>query len=84
MLAINPIIFVVCGIEWLIVALTSGKSSAGALIVFCLFPLLGFVMNSAVGWAFLAISGLCLFRHRANIGRLIRGQESSIQWRWKK
>lgn len=84
MLAINPIIFVFCGIEWLIVALTSGKSSAGALIVFCLFPILGFVMNSAVGWAFLAISGLCLFRHRENIGRLIRGQESSIQWRWKK
>jgi glycerol-3-phosphate acyltransferase PlsY len=84
MLAINPIIFVFCGIEWLIVALTSGKSSAGALIVFCLFPVLGFVMNSAVGWAFLAISGLCLIRHRENIGRLIRGQESSIQWRWKK
>jgi glycerol-3-phosphate acyltransferase PlsY len=84
MLAINPIIFVFCGIEWLIVALTSGKSSAGALIVFCLFPILGFVMNSAVGWAFLAISGLCLIRHRENIGRLIRGQESSIQWRWKK
>lgn len=84
MLAINPLIFVICGIEWLIVALGSGKSSAGAMIVFLLFPILGFVMNSDIGWAFLAISGLCLIRHRENISRLVHGAESSIEWRWKK
>ena len=84
MLAVNPIIFVVCGIEWLIVALTSGKSSAGAIIVFCLLPILGFVMNTSVGWAFLAISILCALRHRSNIVRLIKGDESVIEWKWKK
>jgi len=84
MLAINPIIFVVCGIEWLIVALTSGKSSGGAMVVFMLLPILGFVMNITVGWAFLAISGLCILRHRENISRLIRGTESSVEWRWRK
>ena len=84
MLAVNPVIFIVCGVEWLIVALTSGKSSGGAMIVFALLPILGFVMNHGVGWAFLAISVLCVVRHRENILRLIRGTESSVEWRWRK
>ena len=83
-LAVNPIIFIICGIEWLIVALTSGKSSAGALVVFSLLPILGFVMNVTVGWAFLAIAVLCAVRHRENIKRLISGTESSIEWKWRK
>ncbi|MBO4672155.1 MAG: glycerol-3-phosphate 1-O-acyltransferase PlsY [Alphaproteobacteria bacterium] len=84
LLAVNPIMFVVCGIEWLIVALSSGKSSAGAVVVFCLLPVLGFVMNTSVGWAFLAIGILCAVRHRDNIVRLINGTESTIEWKWKK
>ena len=84
MLAVNPVIFIVCGVEWLIVALTSGKSSGGAMIVFALLPILGFVMNHGVGWAFLAISVLCVVRHYENILRLIRGTESSVEWRWRK
>ena len=84
LLAVNPVMFVVCGIEWLIVALTSGKSSAGAVVVFCLMPVLGFVMSASVGWAFLAIGVLCCVRHRENILRLIHGTESSIEWKWKK
>ncbi len=84
LLAINPIMFIVCGVEWLLVALTSGKSSAGAVVVFCLLPILGFVMNVSVGWAFLAIGVLCAVRHRDNIVRLIQGTESSIEWKWKK
>lgn len=83
-LAVNPIIFVVCGIEWLIVALTSGKSSAGAVVVFCLLPFLGFAVSWGVGFAFLAIAILCCVRHRENILRLISGTESSIEWKWKK
>lgn len=84
LLAVNPIMFIVCGIEWLLVALTSGKSSAGALVVFCLMPVLGFVMNPGVGLAFLAISVLCFVRHWENIIRLVRGKESLIEWKWKK
>ena len=84
LLAVNPIMFVVCGIEWLIVALMSGKSSAGAVVVFCLMPILGFVMNTNVGWAFLAIGVLCAIRHKDNVIRLINGNESSIEWKWKK
>mgnify|MGYP003302369717 CR=1 FL=1 len=84
LLAVSPMSFVVCGIEWLTVALVSGISSLGAVVVFCLIPILGFVISMQVGWAFLAIGVLCMWRHRENIRRLVRGNESSIEWKWKK
>ena len=83
-LAVNPLMFVVCGIEWLIVALGFGYSSLGALVVFCLAPVLGFAISVGVGFAFLAMGLLCLYRHLENIGRLVGGTESKITWRWKK
>lgn len=84
LLAVNPLLFIICGIEWLIVALGTGYSSAGALVAFCLMPVLGFAMNTNIGFGFLAISLLCLWRHRENIVRLITGKESIIEWKWKK
>ncbi len=84
LLAVSPLSFVVCGIEWLLVALTSGISSLGATIVFCLIPILGFAISTDVGFAFLAIGLLCLWRHRGNVFRLIKGNESKIEWKWKK
>ena len=83
-LAVNPLMFVVCGIEWLIVALGFGYSSLGAIVVFCLAPVLGFSISMGVGLAFLAMAALCLYRHLENIGRLVGGTESKITWRWKK
>ncbi|MBD5391542.1 glycerol-3-phosphate acyltransferase, partial [bacterium] len=76
--------FITCGIMWLIVALGSGYSSLGAVVAFCFMPILGFCIAVNVGWAFLAIGALCLWRHRGNIGRLISGTESKIEWKWKK
>ena len=84
LLAVSPLSFIVCGIEWLLVALTSGISSLGATIVFCLIPILGFAISVKVGFAFLAIGLLCLWRHRGNVIRLIKGSESKIEWKWKK
>lgn len=84
LLAVSPVSFAVCGIEWLLVALTSGISSLGAVIVFCLIPILGFAISTETGFAFLAIGLLCMWRHRENIKRLLSGTESKIEWRWKK
>lgn len=83
-LAVSPLAFIICGIEWLLVALLSGFSSLGAVVVFCILPLLGFMLGASIGFAFLAISLLCLWRHYQNIKRLINGTESKIDWRWKK
>ena len=84
LLAVSPMSFVVCGLEWLLVALSSGISSLGATIVFCLIPVLGFAISVNVGFAFLAVGLLCMWRHRGNIIRLITGSESKIEWKWKK
>ena len=84
LLAVSPMSFVVCGLEWLLVALSSGVSSFGATIVFCLIPVLGFAISIHVGFAFLAIGLLCMWRHRGNIARLLSGSESKIEWKWKK
>lgn len=84
LLAISPLSFIFIGIEWLIVALTSGYSSLGALVVFVLVPIFGFVININVGFAFLATALLCLIRHHENIARLIHDKESTVVWKWKK
>ena len=84
LLAVSPMSFVVCGLEWLLVALSSGISSLGATIVFCLIPVLGFAISVNVGFAFMAIGLLCMWRHRGNIIRLITGSESKIEWKCKK
>lgn len=84
LLSISPLAFIICGVEWLIVALSSGFSSLGAVVVFCLMPVLGFFMGWQMGLPFLAIALLCLWRHRENIGRLVGGTESKIEWKWKK
>ena len=84
LLAISPLSFIFIGIEWLIVALLSGHSSSGALVVFLLVPIFGFVIDTSVGFAFLATVILCIIRHHQNIIRLIHGDESRIEWKWKK
>ncbi|MBO5705235.1 MAG: glycerol-3-phosphate 1-O-acyltransferase PlsY [Alphaproteobacteria bacterium] len=84
LMAVSPLSFAICGTEWLLVALTSGISSLGATVVFCLIPILGFAISINVGFAFLAIGLLCMWRHRENIKRLLGGSESRIEWKWKK
>ena len=84
MLATSPLSFVICGVEWLVVALTSGYSSLGAVVAFCVMPVLGFAISTQMGWPFLAIALVALWRHRENIRRLITGTESKVEWKWKK
>lgn len=83
-LVLNPLLFIICGIEWLIVALTFGYSSLAGLVVFLVAPVLGFAIGPGVGWALVAASVLCIWKHRENIGRLVGGTESKLNWKWKK
>lgn len=83
-LAVSPVTFIFCGLQWLTVSLTTGYSSLGATVVFLLLPAYGFAIGFQPGLAFTAIGLLCLWRHRENIRRLISGPESKIVWKWKK
>ena len=62
LIAINPIIFLFCGIEWLIVALSFGYSSLAGLVVFCVAPVFGFAVGFWVGVALSVISVICIWR----------------------
>lgn len=70
---------------WLIVAYASRYSSLAA-ITAAVFAPLYFILGSNVAWpanasyavAIIVISVILLFRHQANIGRLMRGKESKI------
>ncbi|MGI5846141.1 MAG: glycerol-3-phosphate 1-O-acyltransferase PlsY [Alphaproteobacteria bacterium] len=84
LLAVNPLMFIVIGIEWLLVAITTKYSSLGAIVGFLVMPLLGFATSFEIGLVFIAISALCLFQHRENIKRLLSGTESKMQMDTKK
>jgi len=79
LLTVNPIIFAVIGIEWLLVAATTKYSSLGAVVGFLVMPFLGFAISFKMGLVFTAIALLCLFQHRENIKRLMNGTESKMQ-----
>lgn len=84
LLAINPLTFLVIGVEWLLVAATTKYSSLGAIVGFLVMPLLGFTIGFDMGLVFVAIAALCLYQHRANIKRLLSGTESKMQMDPKK
>ncbi|MCL2748672.1 MAG: glycerol-3-phosphate 1-O-acyltransferase PlsY [Alphaproteobacteria bacterium] len=84
LLAVNPVMFVVVGIEWLMVAIATKYSSLGALVGFLIMPVLGFAMSFKIGLIFIAIAVLCFWTHRENIQRLLNGTESKIQMNVKK
>lgn len=72
-------------LTWLLVALVSRYSSLAALLASLAAPvlylLLGGVlwpMESPILAAIVVMAGLLIWRHAANIGRLLRGEESKI------
>ncbi len=84
LLAVNPLMFAVVGVEWLLVAATTKYSSLGAIVGFLVMPLLGFASGFQMGIVFTAIAALCIFQHRENIKRLLSGTESKMQMNPKK
>ena len=84
LLVLNPILFVVCGLVWLVVAFSFGYSSLAGLVIFCVAPVLGFSVSMAIGLPILAMGIVCALRHMENIGRLVGGTESKLSWKWKK
>jgi glycerol-3-phosphate acyltransferase PlsY len=64
---------------WLLVALTTRISSAGALAAFAISPILAALLLPAFWWvAPAAIAALVFWRHAANIRRLLAGTEPKI------
>lgn len=85
LLALQPWLGIATLATWLIVAAFFRYSSLAALVSAVFAPFyyafgngLAWRLDPAIFLALLIIAALLIWRHRANIGRLIRGQESRI------
>ncbi len=80
LLAINPVLGLAVMAAWVIVAFLSRYSSLAAIVAAVCAPLFeGFLSGPGiVTLAVFAMGALLIWRHRANISRLIAGQESRI------
>jgi glycerol-3-phosphate acyltransferase PlsY len=79
LLALDWRIGLIACATWLVVAAATRLSSAAALTAFALSPLAALYLSPKFWWiAPAAIAGLVIWRHRANIGRLVKGNEPRI------
>ena len=82
-LAINPFYFLIIALIWVLSVLITSYSSLSAIICFFILPFLGFSKDYRIGILFTIISILCLIKHNDNIKRLLKGNESKVNWRKK-
>ncbi|ALE55746.1 acyl-phosphate glycerol-3-phosphate acyltransferase [Paraburkholderia sp. GV068] len=80
LLAINPVLGLATLLTWLIVAFFTRYSSLAALAAAVFAPIFdGFLFGPhVIALAIVVMSSLLVWRHRGNIGKLMRGEESRI------
>ncbi|HEV3104836.1 MAG TPA: glycerol-3-phosphate 1-O-acyltransferase PlsY [Trinickia sp.] len=80
LLAVHPVLGLATALTWLIIAFFFRYSSLAALVAAVFAPLFDVFLFGAnrVAWAVFAMSALLIWRHRANIAKLIAGKESRI------
>ncbi len=82
LLAISPALGLATLASWLVIAVCFRYSSLAALVAAVFAPIFDVFLfgtrNNPVAWAVLAMSVLLVWRHRANISKLLKGQESRI------
>lgn len=83
-LVISPLVALMAFGTWLVMAIISRYSSLSAITAAVLTPLYAFFVDGEVQTIFFTlIALLVLFRHHANISRLIKGTESKISFKKK-
>lgn len=80
LLAVNPVLGLATMLTWLIIAFFFRYSSFAAIVAAVFAPLFDVFLfgPNRIAWAVFAMSALLLWRHRANIAKLIAGTESRI------
>ncbi|MCH2547690.1 MAG: glycerol-3-phosphate 1-O-acyltransferase PlsY [Alphaproteobacteria bacterium] len=80
LLALTPLVFFAAIATWLIVFKLWRISSLAALVAFALAPLFSFFISDMhVTFIILLITMIIFITHRANINRLLQGEESSFK-----
>lgn len=82
MLAVAPLIGLLCLVIWIAAALLWKYSSLAGLLAFAGYPLMTFLLSDAFERSYGALSlflfALIYYRHRENIARLLAGTEPKI------
>jgi glycerol-3-phosphate acyltransferase PlsY len=80
LLAIHPVLGLSTLLTWVIIAVFFRYSSLAALVSAIFAPLFDIFLfgPNVIAWAVFAMSALLVWRHRANIAKLIAGKESRI------
>lgn len=79
MLALAPVVGLICCLTWLVVAVISRISSLSALVAAVTAPVwLALIGPPGSVWLGIGMAGLVLARHHANIRRLLDGTEPRI------
>lgn len=83
-LAMSPMVALLALVTWLITAIISRYSSLSAIMAAVLTPFYAFFFTDSIYSIFYtAIALLVLYRHHANISRLLKGEESKISFKKK-
>jgi glycerol-3-phosphate acyltransferase PlsY len=82
-LAINPIIGLLCLLTWLLIAIIFKYSSLAAIATFIMFPVYAFILNQNLTYYAIFISAIILLKHKENIKKLFTGQETKINLKKK-
>ncbi|GHU01178.1 glycerol-3-phosphate acyltransferase [Alphaproteobacteria bacterium] len=83
MLAASPMVGLSCCLIWLMVAIVSHISSLSALAALALAPVLASATMAGTPYpmAYFMLAALGWWRHKDNIKRLLKGQESKISFK---
>lgn len=85
--AMNPLALIVGTVAFFVTAYLSARVSVGSLTIAALYPPVMIVLYPGrnVNLAFaVCVSLLIIWTHRANIGRLVRGEEPRVSWGMKR
>ncbi|MGN6580597.1 MAG: glycerol-3-phosphate 1-O-acyltransferase PlsY [Bordetella sp.] len=85
LLAIQPLLALLVALTWLLMAIVFRYSSLAALVAAVCAPLY-YLLGATLGWtvhpqvttALVILAALLIYRHKANIQRLVSGAESKI------
>ena len=86
LIAVHPQAALICAGVFLLTFLTTGYVSLGSILSGLTFPVIIMVFystNSSINIFSLAVTILILVTHQRNIERLMKGEESRVQWRQK-
>jgi acyl phosphate:glycerol-3-phosphate acyltransferase len=80
-LGLTPLLFVVILAVFVAVVSATRWVSLGSMAAACLAPLAAFLLgNSWAAGLYLLVAVLVVYKHRENIGRLLRGEESRLSF----